>query len=321
MRSITEELGGTYIKNPRWSKYLGNNLITVHPLGGCSMGKTMEDGVVDSKGRVFDSLHKDTFLLGLYVADGAIIPGSLGVNPLLTISALSEKIADGIIDDKTVNKSPNSHVSSDIEYLNPEIGLEFTETMKGHLTKHLTGAQSPDDFHKKKDLITQGEKLSFKLTMYVDSIKGFINEQDHEARAIGSITWDSSIYTVKEGRFNLFILDSRDQKRKMFYSLAFEKDSDPYLLEGYKVISDDPELDVYEIWKDTTSLFLTIYKGKTNEDPVIGQGLLYIKLKDFLKLAATFRVRRAQNHGESYYGLEMFAKFFFGELWDTYFKK
>ncbi len=321
MRSITQELGGTYIKNPRWSKFLGNNLITVHPLGGCPMGKSVNEGVVDSKGRVFNSLHKDTFLSGLYVADGAVIPGSLGVNLLLTISALAEKIAQDIIDDKTVNKKANPNANSDIRSLNPEIGFEFTETMKGYLTEQLTDAQALYDFIQKNDLIKQGDKLSFKLTMYIDSIKTFINKQDHEARAIGSITWNSSTYSVKEGRFNLFILDSKDQKRKMLYSLPFEKDGDSYLLEGFKVISDDPGIDVLEIWKDTTSLFVTIYKGKTNGDSVIGQGILYIKLKDFLKLAATFRVRHAQNPGESYYGMELFAKFFFGELWDTYFKK
>ncbi len=321
IRSIVENLGGTYIKNPRWSEYLGNNLITVHPLGGCPMGKNMDEGVVDSKGRVFNRLEKGSLLSGLYVADGSIIPGSIGVNPLLTISALAEKIAQDIIDDKTVNKKANPDAYSNIGTLNPEIGLEFTETMKGYLTKRLTDAKSPDDFKQNKDLIRQGDKLSFKLTMYIDSIKTFIEEKDHKARTIGSITWDSSTFTVKEGRFNLFILDSKDHKRKMLYSLPFEKDGEFYLLEGFKEISDDPEIDVFEILKDTTSLFVTVYKGQTNGDPIVGQGVLYIKLKDFLKLSTTFRVRHAQNHGESYHTMELFAKFFFGELWDTYFKE
>ncbi len=36
---------------------------------------------------------------GLYVADGSVMPTSLGVNPLMTICALSERIAEKIVSD------------------------------------------------------------------------------------------------------------------------------------------------------------------------------------------------------------------------------
>lgn len=68
-----------------------------HPLGGCRMGSDAEHGVVDEFGRVFDTSHAGAVYDGLYVADAAIIPTSLGVNPSLTISALALRVADKII--------------------------------------------------------------------------------------------------------------------------------------------------------------------------------------------------------------------------------
>jgi choline dehydrogenase-like flavoprotein len=37
--------------------------------------------------------------VGLYVADGSAIPAPLGVNPLLTITALAERLADKLLED------------------------------------------------------------------------------------------------------------------------------------------------------------------------------------------------------------------------------
>ncbi|MBK8011346.1 MAG: GMC family oxidoreductase [Deltaproteobacteria bacterium] len=56
---------------------------TAHILGGCSMGSSAQDGVIDAKGEVFG--HP-----GLYVLDGSSIPANLGVNPSLTITAIAE---------------------------------------------------------------------------------------------------------------------------------------------------------------------------------------------------------------------------------------
>lgn len=63
-----------------------------HPLGGCRMARSVEDGVCDQYGRVFDKSKKgqpNPYYKGLYIADAALIPTSLGVNPSLTISAVA----------------------------------------------------------------------------------------------------------------------------------------------------------------------------------------------------------------------------------------
>lgn len=70
-----------------------------HPLGGCRMAKSVADGVVDEFGRVFDKTKTGAqpFYDGLYIADASIIPTALGVNPSLTISALSLRIIENMI--------------------------------------------------------------------------------------------------------------------------------------------------------------------------------------------------------------------------------
>jgi cholesterol oxidase len=73
---------------PGWA--FSKALITPHALGGCNMGVSRETGVVDHAGRVFG--YKN-----LYIADGAIVPRALGVNPSRTIGALAERIAQWIL--------------------------------------------------------------------------------------------------------------------------------------------------------------------------------------------------------------------------------
>jgi cholesterol oxidase len=62
------------------------------------MGDDASNGVVDSLGRVFRGKNGNKKYDGLYVADGSIIPTSLGVNPSLTISALAYRIAFDIVE-------------------------------------------------------------------------------------------------------------------------------------------------------------------------------------------------------------------------------
>lgn len=83
-RNLAEVTGGIALVPPTWT--LLRNLITPHPLGGCNMGVDHTGGVVDHSGQVFG-------YPGLYVADGAIVPEALGVNPSRTIGALAERIA------------------------------------------------------------------------------------------------------------------------------------------------------------------------------------------------------------------------------------
>ena len=92
VKAMVESMGGVFYTNPFTMTAFGGNRIIAHPLGGCAMGETVEDGVVAPDGRVFDptkglrGVHD-----GLYVCDGAAVPSAIGVSPLLTITALAER--------------------------------------------------------------------------------------------------------------------------------------------------------------------------------------------------------------------------------------
>jgi cholesterol oxidase len=57
---------------------------TAHLLGGCAIGATPDDGVVDTRHRAFG-------YEGLFVVDGSAMPANVGVNPSLTITAMAER--------------------------------------------------------------------------------------------------------------------------------------------------------------------------------------------------------------------------------------
>ncbi|MBC8236190.1 GMC family oxidoreductase [bacterium] len=89
LKKLSRGINGKYVTSILW-RWPFRKLLTAHPLGGCIMGSGKENSVVDEHAEVWD--YKS-----LYVADGAIIPTALSVNPSMTISALAERIAFWII--------------------------------------------------------------------------------------------------------------------------------------------------------------------------------------------------------------------------------
>lgn len=76
-----------------------SSTVILHPLGGCTMGDNVENGVVDSYGQVFwndGSSNKNKIYPDLYVIDGSVFPETVGVNPSLTIAAIAFRAAEKI---------------------------------------------------------------------------------------------------------------------------------------------------------------------------------------------------------------------------------
>lgn len=95
-QELSRGIGGHYLPSLLWH-WPFRRLLTAHPLGGCAMSDRSEDGVVNDRGEVWG--HP-----GLFVVDGAIIPGPLSVNPSMTITALSERAAQWMIHGKELGE-------------------------------------------------------------------------------------------------------------------------------------------------------------------------------------------------------------------------
>ena len=83
-RAFAESSGGTPLN--LLVESAGGRSVTAHILGGAVIGSDRSSGVIDESHEVHG--HP-----GLFVADAAAIPVNLGVNPSLTITAMSERFA------------------------------------------------------------------------------------------------------------------------------------------------------------------------------------------------------------------------------------
>ncbi|MCO5969431.1 GMC oxidoreductase [Actinoallomurus soli] len=81
VRMLAEEIGG--FPGGTWLD-LFNIPTTAHFIGGCTIGDSPEEGVIDPYHRVYG--HP-----GLHVVDGSTVSANLGVNPSLTITAQAER--------------------------------------------------------------------------------------------------------------------------------------------------------------------------------------------------------------------------------------
>ena len=85
---LSERLGGRFEDDILWRL---NAVMTVHPLGGCPMGATADEGVVDPRSGEVHNYPR------LHVADGSVMPGPVGANPSMTIAAVADRFADAIL--------------------------------------------------------------------------------------------------------------------------------------------------------------------------------------------------------------------------------
>jgi cholesterol oxidase len=294
--------GGIEVPDPLWTKALGKKLITVHPLGGCIMAERAEDGVVDHAGRVFSGGGGTETYDGLWIADGSVVPTSLGVNPLLTISALAERSCAVLAEAKgwTIDYA---FTAASPKMSTTKIGLSFTEKMAGVLT-----TQRRDG------------PMDFVLTIASDDLKAMLTDSGHIAAIYGTVTCPAlseKPLSVTEGRFSLFINDpTRVDTRLMVYRMVLHAaEGTNFYFHGVKTITDSPAVDA---WPQTTTLAVKVYAGTDEQGAQIGSGTLHIAPLDFLTQLRTVEITNAPNTAARLEAMAQFGQYFAGVMWDSY---
>jgi cholesterol oxidase len=330
----TRALGGRYLKNPLWTRRLGKRLTTVHPLGGCVMGSDARGAVVNHKGQVFSGAEGTRAYDNLYVSDGSVIPRSVGVNPLLTISAVAERCSQLLVEDHGHRWTGATPGPQPAPAPPPAVGLLFTETMVGFFSRGVkdaprvhqtspataTAANYSDYWRAHEQGRTQDSSFRFVLTIVAEDARSFLDLPDHPARMVGTVEapgLPDGPFTVLGGSFNLFVdaLEGGGARRMHYRMQLADRKGKIYAFEGFKDIRDDRGLD---LWSDTTTLYITLYDGPSNGHPVYGQGILVIKPRDFLDQLRTTQVVRAASRAQGLRFLAAFFGLFLGKLADTY---
>ncbi|MGH9470003.1 MAG: GMC family oxidoreductase N-terminal domain-containing protein, partial [Terriglobia bacterium] len=148
LRRHARALDADFISLPAWHLLHLRKLVTAHPLGGLPLGEDHLQGAVDEFGRVFTGdgiVHE-----GLFVADGSVIPSALGVNPLLTISAYSERMAEKLGRNFQGEAYPAPATATAVHFIDPiaaaasdEADLEriFTRVETGDIGTMVNGGE------------------------------------------------------------------------------------------------------------------------------------------------------------------------------------
>lgn len=299
LRQADRGIGATHIRNPLWSSLFGEDLVTVHPLGGCPMSDDPAQGVVDDVGRVYSTRPGETHHDGLYVVDGAILPRSVGINPLLTITAVAERAIERLAHDRgwAISQAPAPQLTSPAR----PASIRFTERMRG--TYQAPGGAPPAD-------------MAFVLTAVSPPIDSFLADGAHEAELVGTCTCQAlsrHTMTVVDGRFNLFCADpNRPDTVLMRYRFTLTTtEGVRHDFDGTKVV---PVRSIVHLWHDTTTLAVQV----TSDGAPAGTADLRVRPADFVRQLTTMRAVDGTSSAERARATRRFAGFFAGTLRDHY---
>lgn len=197
----------------------------------------------------------------------------------------------------------------------PALGLMFRETMAGGFA---LGETDPRSGASKG--LASGTTVAMHATVHIRDLKGFCSDPNHRGHITGHLDFTpfGANLPAKGGAFSLFTPTKNPKLKLMVYELAFQHQGQDYYLAGRKEVEDGP---VWNLWRDTTTLYTQLHQGRDKTGPVVGAGVLTLGVGDLMRLLSTVNVMHAPPGLGQAKAVASFARFFLGELWDTYMRK
>ncbi len=324
-RDLASAWGGELRTDPLWT-FLKRRA-TVHPQGGCPMGRSPERGVTDVKGQVYGCP-------GLYVMDAAAFPGPVGANPSATIAAVAEYKVYAFLRSRLGRADPRVKeleekrekattwveeqgrakldplgpcgearpVACGTEPAHRPVGIQFQEKM--------VGAVEGD----------AGAHIETQLTVRIDDLADFLahHARDSNVRVPivkGTLRIAACERPVDPERSFMRVMADRGldeagrEVRTIEYKLVSQDGR--CWLQGEKTIRDDEGIDA---WKDTTTL-----EFRLCETGVPSRGVLRLGASEFFSSQIpSFKVD-TDDPARQAWAMASFGRFFFGNLVDVYF--
>jgi cholesterol oxidase len=305
-RELIAELGGRLQLMQNWR--LVGQPSAPHNLGGCHMGSSRGDGVVDAEGRVFD-------YPGLHVLDGAVIPGAVGVNPSHTIAAVAERCIEASIRRMPGHERwrapemaaapriapPEDRVSIPASGTAPPAaaggGIRWRETMSGTV------------------MIDRAERAAgFTVAISVPDVPAFVAESSHAGNATGAVEvaglTGQGGAPIEGGTFHLFLDRGDAAAREMTYTLPFhDANGRRWTLRGVKDVRGHGVLD---FWRTTTTLRVRLEPDDAGV--AAADGRLQLGVRQVARLIASMRPVGAGRRSDLPFTAWRFVRFFGGTI-------
>jgi cholesterol oxidase len=249
--------------------------VTVHNLGGVPMGTDATSGVIGEDGEVHG-------YPGLFVVDGAAVPGATGTNPSATILAMAERMVERAIRRTVGDGSWQAPETADVVPTDvPEDaamaamaqarvdsagnGVRFQERMSGT-------AQFPD----------RVAKVELKLSVRLTGWSPFTADERHRMAIHGTVEV-SGVATAAQATGTLALFPEGDTVAMQYDLAFFADDGSTWALRGTKTQQRGNPL---TLWGDLTTLAFEV--GPAGGEPV-GSGAVRISRPDVLTLGLSLR--------------------------------
>lgn len=194
----------------------------------------------------------------------------------------------------------------------PSSAIRFCETMQGYFA---LGTADP------REGAARGQQQNTKLAMHavvtIRDFDRFLADTNHNGELAGRVDFAplGTDLLAGWGVFRLFSPGDDPRAKLMVYELPFRLDGVDYYLAGHKVVRDDPGLDA---WKDLTTLFTTLHRGRDASAPRIGAGILRLGVLELKRMIASMTTLDTRSTAEDAKLVADFSRFFGGEALRTY---